>query len=298
MLPEEPGVYRFRDAGDRILYVGRAVNLRRRVASYWGDLGDRSHLAAMVPVIAGIEAIACDSEHEAAWLERNVLERELPPWNRTRGGEESPVHILLDASAGSPGLKVAHLPRTSAAVRCFGPYLGGAKVRLAVAALHRVLPLAYTGDSLTPAEAEMGRLRRIDRSDRNRLSASVAAVLERDAPAVSWLRAELTRRRDDAADSQAYELAGRLQAELAAVDWIVAPQRVTSMAAADHDFCGWAGGIEVHFEVRAGRLCDWRRQSSVRSRSGASGPKAWAGFARRNAALAAALAQGPYQSQG
>jgi len=42
-LPLGPGVYRFRDAAGRILYVGRAVCLRRRVQSYWGDLGDRGH---------------------------------------------------------------------------------------------------------------------------------------------------------------------------------------------------------------------------------------------------------------
>src|SRR5262249_56977330 len=71
-LPSTPGVYRFRDAGGRVLYLGRAVQLRRRVGSYWTDLGDRSHLAAMVARIARIEAVSCDSEHEAAWLERNL----------------------------------------------------------------------------------------------------------------------------------------------------------------------------------------------------------------------------------
>src|SRR5271157_752972 len=40
-LPLAPGVYRFRDQAGRVLYVGRAISLRRRVLSYWGDLGDR-----------------------------------------------------------------------------------------------------------------------------------------------------------------------------------------------------------------------------------------------------------------
>src|ERR1700735_3628711 len=44
-LPGGQGVYRFRDQRDRVLYLGRAVNLRRRVASYWGDLGSRGHPA-------------------------------------------------------------------------------------------------------------------------------------------------------------------------------------------------------------------------------------------------------------
>ena len=74
-LPLAPGVYRFRDQAGRILYVGRAVNLRRRVLSYWGDLGDRGHLAPMVARIAGVEAVVCDSAHEAAWLEQRLRER-------------------------------------------------------------------------------------------------------------------------------------------------------------------------------------------------------------------------------
>jgi excinuclease ABC subunit C len=77
-LPLGPGVYRFRDAAGRVLYVGRAVCLRRRVASYWGDLGDRRHLAPMVARIAQVEAVPCASAHEAAWLERNLLERRTP----------------------------------------------------------------------------------------------------------------------------------------------------------------------------------------------------------------------------
>jgi len=81
-LPATAGVYRFRDAVGRALYLGRAGNLRRRVTSYWANLGDRRHLAAMMRWVARVEAVACASEHEAAWLERNLLERHLPPGNR------------------------------------------------------------------------------------------------------------------------------------------------------------------------------------------------------------------------
>jgi excinuclease UvrABC nuclease subunit len=63
-LPRGPGVYRFRDRAGRVLYIGRAVSLRRRVLSYWGDLGDRAHLAPMVARIAQVEAVTCDSAHE------------------------------------------------------------------------------------------------------------------------------------------------------------------------------------------------------------------------------------------
>ncbi len=135
-LPQAPGVYRFRDRAGRVLYIGRAVSLRRRVLSYWAELGDRAHLAPMVARIARVEAVTCDSAHEAAWLERNLLEHRRPPWNRTPGGQEAEVWIRLSASPRRPGLTVVRQP----APGDFGPYLGGARVRLAVTALHRVLP--------------------------------------------------------------------------------------------------------------------------------------------------------------
>jgi excinuclease ABC subunit C len=140
-LPQVPGVYRFRDRAGRALYIGRAVGLRRRVLSYWGDLGDRAHLAPMVARIARVEAVTCDSAHEAAWLERNLLEHRRPPWNRTPGGQEAEVWIRLSASPRRPGLTVVRQPVPGD----FGPYLGGQKVRDAVSGLGRVLPLGYTG---------------------------------------------------------------------------------------------------------------------------------------------------------
>ena len=133
-LPLAPGVYRFRDQAGRVLYVGRAVSLRRRVLSYGGDLGDRGHLAPMVARIAQVEAVVGDSAHEAAWLERNLLRRRLPPWNRSPGGQEAEVWIRLSESARTPGVTVVRQP-CSPATR---PVLRDPRrpdVRLAAAAL-------------------------------------------------------------------------------------------------------------------------------------------------------------------
>src|ERR1700733_10047122 len=139
-LPLTPGVYRFRDAADQVLYLGRATVLRRRVASYWLDLRDRGHLAPMVARVRRIEAVSCDSAHEAAWLERNLLATSLPPWNLTMGGQEHPVYIRLDPRPARPGLSVAHEPANRpAGTAYFGPYLGGRPARAAGKGLGRVL---------------------------------------------------------------------------------------------------------------------------------------------------------------
>jgi excinuclease ABC subunit C len=289
-LPAAPGVYRFRDAAGRVLYVGRAVNLRRRAASYWGDLGDRRHLTAMVARIARVEAVPCDSAHEAAWLERNLLRRGQPPWNRSRsGGQESEVWIRLSSGERAPGLTVIRRPRAGDPARCFGPYLGGQKARDAVSGLGRVLPLGHTGDRAAGTERELARARGASPGVRADLARTVTAVLDRDPAAVAALRAELTRRRDAAAAALAFEFAGRVQAELEALDWITAEQKVTQAQPSDFDVHGWAGGVLVRFEVRGGRLSGWT-QSACASASPASGGPAWTDFARRAAELAALLA--------
>jgi excinuclease ABC subunit C len=295
-LPAAPGVYRFRDAGGRALYIGRAGDLRRRVRSYWGGLSDRRHLRRMVPRIVAVEAVVCDSEHEAAWLERNLLEHRMPYWNRARGGQEVPVHIRLDERRGSASLAVVH--QVDGPARHFGPYLGGLKVRLAVAGLHRVLSLSYAGDRLTGSDADMARVRGVAPQRRAELVRTAIAILDREPGATADVRAELIRRRDETAAALLFEQAARIQAELEALDWVISPQRATSAesdAEAEHaDVHGYAGGLLVSFEIRAGRLQAWTQRTctpDAAQRLVAQTSPQWTDFAQRAADLAALLAR-------
>ena len=291
-LPLGPGVYRFRDARGQALYLGRAVSLRRRVASYWSDLGDRPHLLAMVGAIAQVEAVECASEHEAAWLERSLLEQELLPWNRTAGGQEVEVYLRLDASARSPGLTVVHAAGRDGDARYFGPYLGGLRVRLAAAALLRVLPLDYAAAAPPGAARDLAGHRGADPAGRPGLAGAIAAVLAREPAAVSAARAELLGRRAAAAASEAYEVASRIQTELAGLDWVTAPQRVATGAPTDAIACGWADGVLVRFAIRAGRVRGWCQAHRSRTEAApllAETPPEWREFASDNASLAARL---------
>jgi excinuclease ABC subunit C len=293
-LPAGPGVYRFRDARGLALYLGRAVSLRRRVASYWSDLGDRPHLSAMVHAIARVEAVECASEHEAAWLERSLLGHQLLPWNRTAGGQEVEVYLRLDSAARSAGLTVVHDANGRGAdVQYFGPYLGGLRVRLAAAALLRAFPLDYAGKSVGTAR-ELGRRRGADPADRLSLAAGIGAVLARDPAAVAAVRAELVGRRAAAAADEAYEVAARIQAELTALDWVTAPQRVVLLdpGGADTVASGWADGVLVSFAVRGGRIRGWSQDRASAAEAVpllAQTPPRWREFADQNARLAARL---------
>jgi excinuclease ABC subunit C len=292
-LPGGPGVYRFRDERGRVLYIGRAGDLRRRVRSYWGGLAGRRHLRRMVRQVAHVEALACDSEHEAAWVERNLLEHRRPYWNRMVGGLEVPVLIRLDPRPRAPRLDVVHEVDAAPGVLHFGPYLGGNKVRLAVSALQRVFPLAYTAQGAGGSVRDLARVRGVDPGDREGVVAAIVAVLRRDPDAVAVLHDALARRRDEAAAALAFELAARVVEEGAAVDWVVSDQRATRAGAADLDAYGWAGGLLIELRVRAGRLREWtqRRCDEAAARAYlAATPPDWVEFARRNADLAATLA--------
>lgn len=293
-LPPTPGVYRFRDVRGRALYLGRATDLRHRVGSYWSDLGDRGHLARMVVQIERIEAVACDSAHEAAWLERNLLEASMPRWNRA-GGQEMPVWIDLDDRPHRPRLRVLHDHQVEGPRRPFGPYLGGERVRQAIAAFHRILPLTYTGTGRTGSERDMGRHRGVTDADREWIIAATAAVLARHPDAVARAGAALDDLRDRAAAGLRFELAARIQAEHDALEWITSPQRVTVPSDESFDIHGWSDGLLVHYAVRSGRLSRWAQQPAswpdAMSRV-ATTPPAWTDFAQRNAELAAALRAG------
>lgn len=292
LLGDGPGVYRFRAADGTVLYLGRAVNLRRRVLSYFSDLRDRGHLKPMVAAAASVEAVPCASEHEAAWLERNLLEDALPPWNLTAGGQEVPVHVVVDVSAAAPRLVVVHEPPAATeTVLVFGPYLGGSRARRAVSALERVFPLGYASTELTGTARGLAGAREVRPADRPALVRSVTAVLGGD-PDAGGFRAELLRRRAAAAERLAFEQAARLQEEVEAVDWLLAPQRVTVPGGGDHDVHGWACGRLVGLAVRNGRVCGWTERPCDREAAQPlllGGDPRWQPLADEAARLAARL---------
>lgn len=246
----------------------------------------------MVAAIARVEAVECASGHEAAWLERSLLEGSLPPWNKTAGGQEVEVYLRLDATARSPGLAVVHECRHTEGARYFGRYLGGQRARLAAAALLRVYPLGYAGDGAGTAR-ELGTQRGALPADRAWLAAAIGAVLNREPTAITTVQAGLTSRRDAAAAAQAYELAGRIHSELTALGWVTAPQCAALPEHIDADACGWADGLLTRFAIRGGRIRRWHQHRQPKAGAvallGATPPR-WRDFANNNARLAANLA--------
>jgi len=86
---------------------------------------------------------------------------------------------------------------------------------------------------------------------------------------------------------------GDITSELRALEWVTSPQRASSMAATDFTASGWSGGVLTSFISRGGQVREWIQSSCPRTEAAAhlaGTPPDWAGFAQRNAELAAALA--------
>lgn len=287
-IPQAPGVYRFRDSADRVLYIGRATELRRRVRSYWGSQRGRPRMRRMVPQIVAVEVVACESDHEAAWLERNLLEHRKPRWNRARGGLETPIYLRLDHTERTPSLTAVHEIKDE--IPHFGPYLGGNQVRLALSALSSIYPLGYARTGLTGAEQAMAAARGVVPGDRAAIAGALRSLLERSPGAATEAHDWLQERRDRAAKDLEFELAAKLQSQIEAITWLTSPQRVTTQHPVDHVAAAWADGILVEFGIKAGRLTTWTQRAATadaaEAKVDATRPE-WVDFAQRNAQLAA-----------
>jgi excinuclease ABC subunit C len=155
-----------------------------------------------------------------------------------------------------------------------------------------VLPLAYIGAGLHGTLLDIARARGLAGADLGHCVDTITAVLRREPDAVIGVRARLEELRDRAAGRLAFELAGDITGELRALEWVTSPQRASSMAATDFTASGWSDGVLTTFIARRGRVCEWV-QAACQESDAASGlavtPPDWAGFAQRNAELAAAL---------
>lgn len=95
-LPQAPGVYMFKDSGDRLLYIGKAKRLRNRVRSYFQDSNDHDgRIKVMVSKIDELEVIVTDSEAEALILENNLIKKHHPRYNILYRDDKSYPYICV-----------------------------------------------------------------------------------------------------------------------------------------------------------------------------------------------------------
>jgi DNA polymerase III subunit epsilon len=139
--PATPGVYIMRDKNDRVIYVGKAKNLRNRVRSYYSEpLGYTRKMDGLLQAIDRIETVETGSELGALLLEAQLIQRYRPQFNRQLRNCESYPYIKIDVGSPWPRISLAREPASDGA-EYFGPYRSASAARETVEALNEVLPV-------------------------------------------------------------------------------------------------------------------------------------------------------------
>ncbi len=156
-IPEAPGVYKFRDAGGRVVYVGKAKSLRGRLNSYFADLaGLHPRTRQMVTTAASVEWTVVTTEVEALQLEYNWIKEFDPRFNvRYRDDKSYPV-LAVTLHEDYPRLHVYRGPRKKG-VRYFGPFAHAWAIRETLDLLLRVFPARTCSSGVFKRHGQMGR---------------------------------------------------------------------------------------------------------------------------------------------
>ncbi|MFC1780582.1 GIY-YIG nuclease family protein [Patescibacteria group bacterium] len=140
--PILPGCYIFRDKNGRILYIGKAVNIRSRVKSYFSNVEQIDpKITLMIEQIAKVEFTTTDSDLEALILETNLIKKYRPKYNRMMKDDKNYSWLAVTKGNDFPRLKFVREQRIKN-VDYFGPYVNTKSIKRALKSLRKIFPYA------------------------------------------------------------------------------------------------------------------------------------------------------------
>jgi excinuclease UvrABC nuclease subunit len=139
-LPESPGVYFWEDEDGCVLYIGKAVNLRNRVMSYFSSAGRDRRVRELVTSAARIRHEVTSTELEALFRESALIKQYKPQFNRALLTSKPAFYLKIDRTRHDPFLETSRTTEDGACLY-FGPFRSGRALRETIAFLHDVLPL-------------------------------------------------------------------------------------------------------------------------------------------------------------
>ena len=268
-LPVEPGVYLFRDAQGRVLYVGKAQSLRARVRSYFNRGGDgRMQVPFLVERIADVEVIATATVKEALLLENQLIKKHKPRFNVRLRDDKNYLALRLDPREAYPRFTETRRFARDGALY-FGPYTSSISLRETLASLQKIFPLRTCSDPVFRSYRRQGRpclehaigrcaapcCGRITDEAYGELVSGATLLLRGKA---DDLLGELKERMRAASEGERFEEAARLRDRARAVSRTVESQSMVSRKFVDRDAFGVARDgprLEIQvMHVRQGKI--------------------------------------------
>ena len=247
-IPTSPGVYLMRDRKGRVLYVGKAKDLRARVRAYFRPSGDERAFVALGllgRLVAEVETVVVNNEKEALLLENNLIKEHQPRFNVKLTDDKNFLVMRIDPGKRFPRVEVVRRISDDGA-RYFGPYHSATSARETLRSLNRHFQLRTCTDHVLANRARPCILYQIKRCPAPCVlpvdPASYAEQVEDAALFLAGRKDELVPRlrgrMKDAASRLEYERAGQLRDQIHAVEKTLTRQTVVSTDQDDQDVVG------------------------------------------------------------
>lgn len=265
-VPAKPGCYLMKDKSDRVIYIGKAVNLRNRVRSYFHDSSTHSRkIEEMVSHVTGIEWIVVGSELEALILEMNLIKRHQPKYNVRLKDDKRYPYVKVHWDDAFPKVSVTRKVRDDGS-RYFGPYTSVWAIHQTLDVLRKIFPY-LTCDRVITGEDKRACLYydiklcvapcigKIDQAGYRAMIDDLCRFLQGHTdPIVERLQTEMER----ASRSLEYERAAAIRDQLAAIEKVVEGQKIVTQDKIDSDVIAFARDehdtcVQVFF-IRSGKL--------------------------------------------
>ena len=289
-LPTSPGVYLMKNDQGEIIYVGKAINLRNRVRSYFRELKpDQAKTKALVKHIVDLEYILADNELEALVLECNLIKKYRPKYN-----------INLKDDKTYPYLKITNEPYPQVIVtrkvakdgaRYFGPYPSVNELRNSLEMIRKIFPFrsckqrTFTNERpCLNAHIKMCHapcVGRISKEDYNAMIDEIALFFDGKQ---DGLTKRLQKEMEEAAENLEFEQAARLRDQLQGIEQIITQQKAVLGGEDDRDVIAMARGlnqccVQIFF-IRGGKIIG-RENYFLRGTDGTSRSEVIASFMKQ-----------------
>ena len=266
-LPDKPGCYIMKNAEGKIIYIGKAINLKNRVRSYFhASAGHNRKTKRLVQEIVDIEWIVVGSELEALILEMNLIKRHRPRFNVRLKDDKRYPYIKVHWQDDFPKVTVTRQLRKNDGSRYFGPYTSVWAVHQTLDLLRRIFPYLTCNREITGMDKRACLYMDINlcsapcvgaasKTEYRQMITDLMQFLNgRTAPIVKRMQKEMK----NASEEMRYEKAASLRDQINAIEKVVEKQKVITKKQIDSDVIAMAredgdACVQIFF-IRAGKM--------------------------------------------